>query len=299
MSSTETQSNSIHNRSWDLEDPWLRAAIVNNVRAALAEDLGSGDITAQLIPKERLADGRVITRETGIMAGIPWAERTAKVIDPELEVRWLVADGDRLSAGQKLFEISGRARSILTAERTMLNFVQLLSGTATQTARYVALVAGTRARVLDTRKTLPGLRLAQKYAVTCGGGYNHRIGLFDAYLIKENHIFAAGSIAAAVSMAQRNHPGRPVEVEVERREQLEAAMAAGADIVMLDNFSLAETREAVALAAGRVLLEASGNVDEKTITAIAETGVDYISSGNLTKQIVPLDLSMRFEERAG
>lgn len=291
------ESNSIHNQSWDLDDPWLRAAIVANVKAALAEDVGSGDITAQLIPKERQAVGRVITREPGVMAGIPWAERTARTVDPELELRWLVADGDQLEADQTLFEISGRARSILTAERTMLNFIQLLAGTATQTARYVKLVQGTKARVLDTRKTLPGLRLAQKYAVTCGGGYNHRIGLFDAFLIKENHIASAGSVQAAIEAAHRLHPGRPVEIEVERFEQLGEAIEAGADIVMLDNFDLSATREAVSFAAGRVLLEASGNVDETTITAIAQTGVDYISSGNLTKKVVPLDLSMRFQEQ--
>lgn len=293
----QTVSKSIHNQSWNLDDPWLRAAIAANVQAAIAEDVGSGDITAQLIPRERLADGRVITRSAGVMAGIPWATRTADMIDPELAIEWHCRDGDVLIENQPLFEISGRARSILTAERIMLNFIQLLAGVATQTARYVSLVAGTRARVLDTRKTLPGLRLAQKYAVTCGGGYNHRIGLFDAYLIKDNHIAAAGSIAAAISTANRNHPGRPVEIEVERMDQLNEAIAAGADIVMLDNFDLAATRQAVEHAAGRVLLEASGNVDESTITAIAATGVDYISSGNLTKQVVPLDLSMRFAER--
>ncbi|MEM6710332.1 MAG: carboxylating nicotinate-nucleotide diphosphorylase [Pseudomonadota bacterium] len=289
----------MHNQSWKLDDPWLRAAVIANVKAAIAEDVASGDITAQLIPKDQQANGRVITREPGVMAGIPWAERTAEAIDPELTLVWHVADGERLRQNQPIFDISGSARSILTAERTILNFIQLLSGTATQTARYVERIAGTGARVLDTRKTLPGLRLAQKYAVTCGGGYNHRIGLFDAYLIKENHIAAAGSIAAAVSGAKRRHADRPVEVEIERLEQLEEAISAGADIVMLDNFDIATTKAAVTRCAGRVKLEASGNVDESTITEIASTGVDYISSGNLTKTVVPLDLSMRFQDKRG
>lgn len=279
-------------------EPRLRSAIAANVADAVAEDLGDGDITAELIDPATPAHGRVITREPGVMCGVPWADQTVTVIDPSLQVRWHVQDGDRLQANQTLFEIDGSARSILTAERTMLNFIQLLSGTATQTARYVDAVAGTNARVLDTRKTLPGLRLAQKYAVTCGGGQNHRIGLFDAFLIKENHIMAAGSITAAVATAQGNHPGKPVEVEVERIEQLREAIAAGADIVMLDNFDLERTRAAVTETAGRVKLEASGNVDEKRITDIARTGVDYISVGNLTKKVTPLDLSMRFNEQA-
>lgn len=278
----------------DLASPELQAAIADNVRDALREDLGSGDITAELIDPATEASGRVITREAGVMCGNPWAEKTCSEVDNELQIDWQVADGDVLQPNQTLFTISGKARSILTAERTMLNFIQLLSGTATQTARYVAGVAGTQTKVLDTRKTLPGLRLAQKYAVTCGGGHNHRIGLFDAFLIKENHIAAAGSVTAAVQTAARNHPDLPVEVEVERMEQLREAMAAGADIVMLDNFSVEQTRAAVVEVAGRVKLEASGNVDEKTITEIAATGVDYISVGNLTKKVVPLDLSMRF-----
>ena len=278
----------------DAQDPRLSAAIAANVEAALAEDVGSGDITAELIASETQATGRVITRETGVMCGIPWAERTREMIDPSLAIDWQVSDGEILSANQTLFTIAGQARAILTAERTMLNFIQLLSGTATQTAAYVAAVEGTNAKVLDTRKTLPGLRLAQKYAVTCGGGQNHRIGLFDAFLIKENHIAAAGSIRNAVATAKTNHPGLPVEVEVERLEQMHEAIAAQADIIMLDNFSLEQTRQAVIENAGRAKLEASGNVDESTITDIARTGVDYISSGNLTKRVVPLDLSMRF-----
>ncbi len=278
----------------DAQDPRLTAAIAANVDAALAEDVGSGDITAELIASETQATGRVITREPGVMCGIPWAERTREMIDPNLAIDWQVSDGEQLSANQPLFTIAGQARSILTAERTMLNFIQLLSGTATQTAAYVAAVEGTHAKVLDTRKTLPGLRLAQKYAVTCGGGQNHRIGLFDAFLIKENHIAAAGSISNAVATAKANHPGLPVEVEVERIEQMREAIAAQADIIMLDNFSLEETRQAVIENAGRAKIEASGNVDESTITDIARTGVDYISSGNLTKKVVPLDLSMRF-----
>lgn len=275
-------------------EPRLHAAINDNVDAAIAEDVGSGDITAELIDAKTQATGRVITREPGVMCGIPWAERTREVVDRSLHIDWQVSDGEVVSANQVLFTISGSARSILTAERTILNFIQLLSGTATQTAAYVAAVAGTNARVLDTRKTLPGLRLAQKYAVTCGGGYNHRIGLFDAFLIKENHISAAGSIAKAIETARHNHPGLPVEIEVEKMAQLREAIAARADIVMLDNFSLEETRAAVVETAGRAKLEASGNVDEKRITDIAKTGVDYISVGNLTKKVVPLDLSMRF-----
>ncbi|MFK7912896.1 MAG: carboxylating nicotinate-nucleotide diphosphorylase [Pseudomonadales bacterium] len=272
----------------------MQAAIVRNVDDALLEDVRTGDITAELIDPTTPATGRVITREAGVMSGIPWAEQTRSKVDAELEIDWQVADGDVLEANQTLFTISGKARSILTAERTILNFIQLLAGTATQTASYVAGVAGTNAKVLDTRKTLPGLRLAQKYAVTCGGGHNHRIGLFDAFLIKENHIAAAGSVTAAVTTAARNHPELPIEVEVERMEQLREAIAAGADIVMLDNFTVAQTRDAVEEVAGRVKLEASGNVDEKTITDIARTGIDYISIGNLTKKVVPLDLSMRF-----
>lgn len=278
----------------DLASPEMQAAIVRNVDDALLEDVRTGDITAELIDPTTPATGRVITREAGVMSGIPWAEQTRSKVDAELEIDWQVADGDVLEANQTLFTISGKARSILTAERTILNFIQLLAGTATQTASYVAGVAGTNAKVLDTRKTLPGLRLAQKYAVTCGGGHNHRIGLFDAFLIKENHIAAAGSVTAAVTTAARNHPELPIEVEVERMEQLREAIAAGADIVMLDNFTVAQTRDAVEEVAGRVKLEASGNVDEKTITDIARTGIDYISIGNLTKKVVPLDLSMRF-----
>lgn len=278
----------------DLASPEMQAAIARNVADALSEDVRSGDITAELIDPATPATGRVITREPGVMSGIPWAEETRSKVDADLKIEWQVADGDVLEANQTLFTISGKARSILTAERTILNFIQLLSGTATQTAAYVAGVAGTRAKVLDTRKTLPGLRLAQKYAVTCGGGHNHRIGLFDAFLIKENHIAAAGSVTAAVETAARNHPDLPIEVEVERMEQLREAMAAGADIVMLDNFSVAQTRKAVEEVAGQVKLEASGNVDENTITDIARTGIDYISIGNLTKKVVPLDLSMRF-----
>lgn len=282
--------------------PHIRA----NVEAALEEDLGvaqlasqsgaiaQGDITAMLISETAMAKGRVITREPGVMCGVAWAEETRRLIDERMQIDWQVEDGDQLEPNQTLFEISGSARSILTAERTMLNFIQLLSGTATQAARYAKLVAGTNAQVLDTRKTIPGLRMAQKYAVTCGGGSNHRIGLFDAFLIKENHIAAAGSITAAVNMAKQMHPEVPLEVEVERLEQMFEAIDAGADIVMLDNFDIAGTSAAVKANNGAVKLEASGNVDETTITDIARTGVDYISSGNLTKMLVPLDLSMRF-----
>lgn len=282
----------------------LADAIHDDVVSALTEDLGvtdwsdpsaaAADVTASLIAADEVASGRVITREPGVMCGRAWAEKAATLVDPNLQIDWQIADGDRLVADQELFTIRGNARAILTVERTMLNFIQLLAGTASQTARYVDLVAGTQAKVLDTRKTIPGLRLAQKYAVTCGGGYNHRFGLYDAFLIKENHIAAAGSIAAAVAQAHASHPDIPLEVEVERIEQMFEAIDAGADIVMLDNFDLSRTRAAVDACNGAVKLEASGNVDETTITDIARTGVDYISSGNLTKKVTPLDLSMRF-----
>ncbi|MFU8814593.1 MAG: carboxylating nicotinate-nucleotide diphosphorylase [Pseudomonadales bacterium] len=272
----------------------LQHAVRANVRSALAEDIGSGDISAALIAAETTATARVITRQTGVFCGAPWVRETLAQTGGDVDVDFAVADGERVQPDQTLFTLRGQARALLTAERTVLNFVQLLSGTATQTARYVELIAGTRARLLDTRKTIPGLRLAQKYAVRCGGGHNHRLGLYDAFLIKENHLAAAGGIAAAVAQARRLHPERKLEVEVETLPQLEQALAAGADIALLDNFSLAATRTAVGLAAGTMALEASGSIDETTIREVAETGVDYISLGIITKQVIPLDLSMRF-----
>jgi nicotinate-nucleotide pyrophosphorylase (carboxylating) len=267
--------------------------IFDNVRAALAEDVGSGDITAALIPAGAVASARIITREDGVLCGRAWVERVFAEIDPGITLAWEADDGSVIKAGDTLFRASGPARGLLTAERSALNFLQLLSGTATTCSRYAALVAGTNVKLLDTRKTIPGLRAAQKYAVTCGGCFNHRMGLFDAFLIKENHISACGGIAAAVDMAHASAPGKPVEVEVETLDELEQALAAGCDRVMLDNFSLADMASAVAYAGGRVELEASGNVTEQTLLAIAETGVDYISIGAITKDCKALDLSMR------
>ena len=272
----------------------LNEAVSSNVTQALAEDLGAGDISASLIDANTRASARVITREHGIFCGAAWVNETLRQISPDLEIRWQVADGDALAPDQVLFELSGKARDMLSAERTMLNFIQLLSGTATRTAQYVSLISHTQTRLLDTRKTVPGLRLAQKYAVKCGGGYNHRIGLFDAFLLKENHIFAAGSIGRAIESAQTAFPGKPVEVEVEDLNELVEAMSAGADIALIDNFSIADTQTAVALTRNKLVLEASGGITQDSIAAIAETGVDYISCGDLTKGVEPLDLSMRF-----
>ncbi|EKB10860.1 carboxylating nicotinate-nucleotide diphosphorylase [Aeromonas veronii] len=279
------------------------------VRAALLEDLGdalttldqpdaSADITAQLIPADRMASARVITREAGVFCGQPWVDEVflqlKAQLGGEVKVEWLVQDGEVLSPNQELFRLHGPARLLLTGERNALNFVQTLSGVATLTARYVAELEGTDCRLLDTRKTIPGLRTAQKYAVTCGGGKNHRIGLYDAYLIKENHILACGGIAEAISEARHLNPGKPVEVEVESLAELEQALAAKADIVMLDNFDVTMMREAVAINQGRAKLEVSGNVTLDTLAEFAATGVDFISVGALTKHVRALDLSMRF-----
>lgn len=283
----------------------LQQDIRRAVRAALLEDLGqalttldqpdaSADITAQLIPADRLASARVITREAGVFCGQPWVDEVFVQLGGEVKVEWLVQDGELLTPNQELFRLHGPARVLLTGERNALNFVQTLSGVATLTARYVAELAGTECRLLDTRKTLPGLRSAQKYAVTCGGGKNHRIGLFDAYLIKENHILACGGISEAISAARRLNPGKPVEVEVESLAELEQALLAGADIVMLDNFDVPMMRDAVALNRGRAKLEVSGNVTLDTLADYAATGVDFISVGALTKHVRALDLSMRF-----
>ncbi|MDH0292309.1 carboxylating nicotinate-nucleotide diphosphorylase [Pseudomonas sp. GD04087] len=271
----------------------LSAEIQANVRAALAEDIGSGDITAQLIPAERDASARIITRENATVAGTAWVDEVFRQVDPRVQVRWQVRDGEQVSADQTLFTLEGPARALLTGERSALNFLQLLSGTASRARHYANLVDGTGVKLLDTRKTLPGLRLAQKYAVTCGGCHNHRIGLFDAFLIKENHIAACGGIAQAIATAHRIAPGKPVEIEVEDLAELRQALDAGADIIMLDELSQDDMRTAVALTAGRAKLEASGGITESTLRSIAETGVDYISIGTLTKDIKALDLSMR------
>ncbi|WP_165669981.1 carboxylating nicotinate-nucleotide diphosphorylase [Metapseudomonas otitidis] len=271
----------------------LSAEIEANVRRALTEDIGSGDITAQLIPEERLAHATVITREAAVIAGTAWVDAVFRQLDPRVAVHWQVADGDRVQPNQPLFHLEGPARALLSGERSALNFLQCLSGVATRVAHYVDLVKGTSVKLLDTRKTLPGLRLAQKYAVTCGGGHNHRIGLYDAFLIKENHIAACGGIAQAINAAHRIAPGKPVEVEVENLDELQQALDAGADIIMLDELSLDDMRTAVTLTAGRAKLEASGGINDTTLRTIAETGVDYISIGTLTKDVRAVDLSMR------
>jgi nicotinate-nucleotide pyrophosphorylase (carboxylating) len=267
--------------------------IPRTVAFALEEDVRTGDITASLIPAANTAHARVITREQAVICGVEWVNEVFRQIDPATVVTWHVQDGDRAEPNQVLFELQGKARSLLTGERCALNFLQTLSGTATICRRYADIVAGTNVKLLDTRKTIPGLRTAQKYAVTCGGCYNHRIGLYDAFLIKENHIAACGGIAAAVSAAHSIAPGKPVEVEVENFDELEQALSAGADIIMLDDFDLEGMRKAVAFTAGRAKLEASGGVRESTLLAIAQTGVDYISIGGLTKDCRAVDLSMR------
>lgn len=265
------------------------------VRAALAEDIGSGDLTADLIPADARARATVISREPAVLCGTAWFEAAFRQLDPEARIDWSAADGDEVAPGQVLCTVAGRTRALLSGERTALNFLQTLSATATEVRRYVRAIAGTRAAVLDTRKTLPGLRLAQKYAVTCGGGRNHRKGLYDAILIKENHIMAAGSITAAIDRARALHPGVMIEVEVETLAELDEALAARPDVVMLDNFDLATMRVAVERTAGRVRLEASGNVDLQRIGAVAATGVDFISVGALTKDVRAIDLSMRLQ----
>lgn len=272
--------------------------IRRNVAAAITEDLGgadvkSGDITANLIPPENQVTAKVITREDCVIAGKAWVDETFKQVDPNLQLQWQVEDGDRAKANQTLFTLSGSARSVLTGERTALNFLQSLSATATVTAYYVNKLKGSGIKLLDTRKTIPGLRYAQKYAVTCGGGVNHRIGLFDAFLIKENHILACGSIAKAVKHARQMAPGKLVEVEVESLQELEQALEAGADIVMLDNFSIDDLHKAVKINAGRSKLEVSGNITDENLSQLRDTGIDFISSGALTKNVHAIDLSMR------
>ena len=271
----------------------LTAEIEANVRRALLEDIGSGDITAQLIPAERLAKATIITRENCVISGTAWVDAVFRQLDPRVAVHGQVKDGDRARPNQILFTLEGPARSLLSGERSALNFLQLLSGVATHAQFLADKVAHTQVKLLDTRKTLPGLRLAQKYAVTCGGCHNHRIGLYDAFLIKENHIAASGGIAEAITAAHRIAPGKPVEIEVESLAELKQALDAGADIIMLDELSLDDMREAVRLNAGRAKLEASGGINESTLLVVAETGVDYISIGAMTKDVKAVDLSMR------
>ena len=269
--------------------------ITELVALALEEDVGTGDITAGLISPDCEKRARVITREAGILCGTQFVDGVFHALDPQLEITWHRQDGDPLAADDLLFTVAGNARAILTGERAALNFLQLLSGTASLAGRYASEVAGTGARLLDTRKTVPGLRQAQKYAVACGGCHNHRIGLFDAFLIKENHIEACGGIAPAIARARELAPGKPVEVEVENLPEMQQAIDAGADRIMLDNFDLEVLREAVAVNADRSELEASGNIGLHNLRRVAETGVDFISIGALTKTVAPLDLSMRLE----
>lgn len=265
------------------------------VDLALKEDIGSGDITAELVRSDTNARAVVVSRETGVLCGSTFVDAVFSMLDAEINIDWFKSDGDLLEPNDTLFTVSGNARKILTGERTALNFLQLLSGTATLAFRFANFVEGTSVRLLDTRKTIPGLRLAQKYAVTCGGCHNHRIGLYDAFLIKENHIEACGGIADAINAARKSAPGKTVEIEVETLNELQLALAANPDRIMLDNFSEAMLREAVAANAGQCELEASGNITELNLRSIAETGIDFISIGALTKRVEPLDLSMRLE----
>lgn len=276
----------------------LAAEVERNVLAALVEDIGGGDLTALLTPAGHPAYGIVVTREDAVLAGRAWFDACFRRLDPDAHIAWSADDGDRIAAGQTVCEIKADTRALLTAERPALNFLQLLSAVATATAHYVAAVAGTHAKIVDTRKTLPGLRLAQKYAVRCGGGINHRLGLYDGILIKENHIMAAGGIAAALGQARALAHGETfVEIEVENLEQLAEALDAGAKMILLDNMDLKQMRQAVGLTAGRAQLEASGGVKLETVRAIAETGIDRISVGSLTKDVRAVDLSLRHVEQ--
>nr|WP_315276587.1 carboxylating nicotinate-nucleotide diphosphorylase [uncultured Acinetobacter sp.] len=272
----------------------LEQSIQINIQQALQEDIGDGDITALLTPEDEQATATIISREDMILAGQPWVNALIQAYDANVQVNWLKNDGDRVAANEAFLKLSGSARSLLTVERAALNFVQTLSAVATKTAAYVQQLEGLNTKLLDTRKTLPGLRIAQKYAVTVGGGQNHRLGLFDAFLIKENHIMAAGGITQAIAKAHAIAPGKPVEVEVETWDELNQALEAKADIVMLDNFSQQQMIEAVKHVAGRCKLEASGNITIENLREVASTGVDYISMGVLTKDVKAVDLSMRF-----
>lgn len=272
----------------------LEQSIQINIQQALQEDIGAGDITALLTPEDEQASATVISRDSMVLAGQPWVNALIQAYDPAVQVTWLKNDGERVAPNEAFLKLAGSARSLLTVERPALNFVQTLSAVATKTAEYAAQLDGLQTKLLDTRKTLPGLRIAQKYAVAVGGGQNHRLGLFDAFLIKENHIMAAGGIAQAVAKARSIAPGKPVEVEVETWDELDQALAAQADIVMLDNFSQQEMIDAVKHAAGRCKLEASGNITIANLREVASTGVDYISMGALTKDLKAVDLSMRF-----
>ncbi|MDI1225615.1 MULTISPECIES: carboxylating nicotinate-nucleotide diphosphorylase [Acinetobacter] len=272
----------------------LEQSIQINIQQALQEDIGDADITALLTPEDEQATATIISREDMVLAGQPWVDALIKAYDPSVQITWLKNDGDWVKANETIYKLAGSARSLLTVERPALNFVQTLSAVATKTAEYVKYLEGTATKLLDTRKTLPGLRIAQKYAVAVGGGQNHRLGLFDAFLIKENHIMAAGGIAQAIAKAHQIAPSKPVEVEVETWDELNQALEAKADIVMLDNFSQQQMIDAVKHVAGRCKLEASGNITLENLSQVAQTGVDYISMGVLTKDVKAIDLSMRF-----
>lgn len=272
----------------------LHSDIVSQVASALHEDIGAGDITAQLIPEDKQAQATIYCREDAVLCGTPWVQEVLRQVDATMQCQWLCKEGDDVRKDQALITLQGNARSLLSAERTLLNFLQTLSGTATIARQYAAKVAHTRVKLLDTRKTIPGLRCAQKYAVRIGGCHNHRMGLFDAFLIKENHINACGSISAAVAKARQLHPHKPVEVEVENLQQLDEALTATADTIMLDNFSIEDLRIAVKINAGKAKLEASGGINNETLVSIAQTGVDFISIGALTKNCKAVDLSMLF-----
>ncbi len=274
-------------------DAALTSAFEQNIALALSEDVGAGDWTAQLLPENGLVQARLTVREAAVLCGAPWFEGVMAAVDPRLLIHWHYAEGDQMQADTVVCEISGPARSLMTAERAAMNFLQLLSGVATITREYVTLIAGTRAAILDTRKTLPGLRLAQKYAVRVGGGHNQRLALYDGILIKENHIAAAGGIAPALKAAQSLQAGVTIQIEVESAAELTEALDAGAVSILLDNFSIEQMRAAVALNAGRALLEASGGIQRDTVRAIAETGVDRISIGSLTKDVRAVDYSLR------
>ena len=272
----------------------LEQSIQINIQQALQEDIGDGDITALLTPEDEQATASIITREDMVLAGQPWVNALIQAYDPNVKIEWLKQEGEQVQANEAFLKLAGSARSLLTVERPALNFVQTLSAVATKVAHYVKELEGLQTKLLDTRKTIPGLRIAQKYAVTVGGGQNHRLGLFDAFLIKENHIMAAGGIPQAIAKAHEIAPGKPVEVEVETWDELNQALEAGADIVMLDNFSQQQMIDAVKHVAGRCKLEASGNITLANLREVASTGVDYISMGALTKDVKAVDLSMRF-----
>jgi nicotinate-nucleotide pyrophosphorylase (carboxylating) len=278
-----------------IENPLPASFIDSQVKLALLEDIGQQDLTADLIPAEAMASANLITRESAVLCGRQWFESVFSQLEPAIKIEWFADDGDKLQANDVICRLTGPARAILTGERTAMNFLQTLSATSTRAGIYADAVAGLAVKVLDTRKTLPGWRMAQKYAVRCGGCYNHRIGLYDGILIKENHINAAGSIASAVQQAKTLHPGISIEVEVENLDELNQALEAGADIILLDNFDTAMLKQAVQINQNKAQLEASGGISLDTIREIAETGVDRISVGALTKDIIAVDLSLRFE----